>query len=115
VRHVSDEVAVMYLGKIVEQAGRKEIFECAAHPYSRALLSAVPIPDPDIEGTRTRIILTGDLPSPADPPSGCRFRTRCPIAIEACAGAEPPTVVLAPAHWAACIRIDAAGKHVAAG
>jgi oligopeptide transport system ATP-binding protein len=107
VRHVSDEVAVMYLGKIVEQADRKEIFERAAHPYSRALLSAVPIPDPDIESTRARIVLTGDLPSPANPPSGCRFRTRCPIAIGACADSEPPAVALAPEHWAACIRLDA--------
>ncbi len=105
VRHVSNEVAVMYLGKIVEMAGRMEIFERAAHPYSRALLSAVPIPDPDIERARERIILSGDLPSPANPPSGCRFRTRCPIAVEACAAAEPPPVSLAPGHWAACIRI----------
>jgi oligopeptide/dipeptide ABC transporter ATP-binding protein len=105
VRHVSDDVAVMYLGKIVERAGRQSIFTAAAHPYTKALLSAVPIPDPEIEQARERIILSGDLPSPTDPPSGCRFRTRCPIAIAACAEAEPPAKVLDTDHEAACIRV----------
>ena len=105
VRHVSDDVAVMYLGKIVERAGRQSIFTAAAHPYTKALLSAVPIPDPEIEQARERIILSGDLPSPTDPPSGCRFRTRCPIAIAACAEAEPPAKVLDADHEAACIRV----------
>jgi len=105
VRHVSDEVAVMYLGKIVERADRESIFTAAAHPYTKALLSAVPIPDPEIEQARERIILSGDLPSPTDPPSGCRFRTRCPIAIAACAAAEPPAKVLNADHEVACIRV----------
>jgi oligopeptide transport system ATP-binding protein len=105
VRHVSDEVAVMYLGRIVETASRQRIFDAAAHPYSRALLSAVPIPDPDVERSRERIILTGELPSPTKPPSGCRFRARCPMAIEACAAKDPPSKFLAPGHFAACLRV----------
>jgi oligopeptide transport system ATP-binding protein len=105
VRHVSDEVVVMYLGKIVERADRHSIFTSAAHPYTKALLSAVPIPDPDVERERARIILTGDLPSPTDPPSGCRFRTRCPMAIPACTEAEPPAREVARNHIAACIRV----------
>jgi oligopeptide/dipeptide ABC transporter ATP-binding protein len=105
VRHISDEVAVMYLGRIVETASRQRIFDAAAHPYSRALLSAVPIPDPDIERARARVILSGDLPSPANPPSGCRFRTRCPVAIETCAAEDPPSKFLAPGHFAACLRV----------
>jgi len=104
VRHVSDEIAARYLGRIVEQASRRSIFESPAHPYTKALLSAVPIPDPDIESARQRIILTGDLPNPADPPSGCRFRTRCPIAIPACAAEDPPQRALVPGHQVACIR-----------
>ena len=103
VRHVSDEVAVMYLGRIVERAPKMRIFESAAHPYSRALLSAVPIPDPDIERARERVVLTGDIPSPADPPSGCRFRTRCPQAVEVCATTEPPAKTLVPGHEAYCL------------
>jgi oligopeptide/dipeptide ABC transporter ATP-binding protein len=105
VRHISDEVAVMYLGRIVETASRQRIFDAAAHPYSRALLSAVPIPDPDLERARERIILSGDLPSPANPPSGCRFRTRCPAVIEACAVTDPPAKFLASGHFAACLRV----------
>jgi oligopeptide transport system ATP-binding protein len=105
VRHITDEVAVMYLGKIVERATRDDVFARAAHPYTQALLSAVPIPDPDVELARERIILTGDLPSPANPPSGCRFRTRCPKAIQACAEIEPPPIQVTENHTAACIRI----------
>jgi oligopeptide/dipeptide ABC transporter ATP-binding protein len=96
----------MYLGKIVELAGKEQIYTAPAHPYTKALLSAVPVPDPDIEASRQRTLLVGDLPNPADPPSGCRFRTRCPIAIGACAEADPPPHVLADGHWAKCIRLE---------
>jgi oligopeptide/dipeptide ABC transporter ATP-binding protein len=105
VRHVSDDIAVMYLGKIVELAGKDEIYAAPSHPYTRSLLSAVPVPDPDIEAQRQRIILKGDLPNPADPPSGCRFRTRCPVAIPECAAVDPMQYTLAPGHWAKCIRL----------
>ena len=105
VRHISDRVAVMYLGKIVEMAGKEEIYTAPAHPYTKSLMSAVPVPDPDVEAQRQRIILKGDLPNPANPPSGCRFRTRCPIAIDECAKIDPPQYPLGPAHWAKCIRL----------
>jgi oligopeptide transport system ATP-binding protein len=105
VRHMSDKVAVMYLGKIVEMASKDAIYAAAAHPYTRALMSAVPVPDPDVEAQRRRTILVGDLPNPANPPSGCRFRTRCPIAIADCAAIDPPPHELAGDHWAKCIRL----------
>jgi len=105
VRHVSDNIAVMYLGKIVELASKNEIYAAPAHPYTKSLMSAVPVPDPEIEAHRQRIILKGDLPNPADPPSGCRFRTRCPVAIAECAAVDPPQYPLAPGHWAKCIRL----------
>jgi oligopeptide transport system ATP-binding protein len=108
VRHVSDEVAVMYLGKIVEMAGKEQVYTAPAHPYTKALMSAVPVPDPDIESSRQRVLLAGDLPNPVNPPSGCHFRTRCPIAVRACAEQDPPAHVLADGHWAKCIRLEEA-------
>jgi peptide/nickel transport system ATP-binding protein len=104
IRHVSDRIAVMYLGKIVELTDRRSLYESPMHPYTRALLSAVPVPDPRrrAEGGRERILLQGDVPSPIKPPSGCRFHTRCWKATEVCKTAEPPLVSLAPGHEAAC-------------
>ena len=103
VRLVSDRILVLYLGRIVELGPRADVFETPAHPYTSALLSAAPIPDPAVARTRARTTLTGDPPSPIDPPSGCAFRTRCPIAVEACADKLPPMVEVSPGHEAACL------------
>ncbi len=106
VRHLSDRVAVLYLGKIVELADGKEIYKESLHPYSKALISAVPVPDPEIEAKRERIILKGDVPSPINPPSGCHFHTRCPYMIEECKRQTPSLVEIKPNHFAACVRIS---------
>jgi len=102
VREVADKVAVMYLGQIVELGETDELYRAPRHPYTVALLSAVPIPDPPLERARRRRVLTGELPSPTDPPPGCRFHPRCWKAQELCRRSEPPLVEMTPGHWAAC-------------
>jgi len=102
VKHISDRVAVMYLGKIVELAESGELYDNPRHPYTRALLSAIPIPDPQVEATRERIVLKGDLPSPINPPKGCQFHTRCPLATDKCKTDEPKLAEVSKGHFAAC-------------
>ena len=95
----------MYLGKIVELTGRKELYDNPLHPYTQALLSAVPIPDPVVEEQRRRVILEGDVPSPASPPVGCNFNTRCPVVMDVCYEKEPEFLDVGDGHWAACFRV----------
>jgi len=108
VRHIADRIAVMYLGEIVELGPSREVYDRPLMPYTRALISAVPVPDPSVEAERKRVVLTGDVPSPINPPSGCRFRTRCPYAIKECSEIKPRLREITPAHSAACIRIGPA-------
>ena len=106
VRHISDRIAVMYLGKIVELTTRTELYDDPRHPYTQALLSAVPIPDPVVEEQRKRVILEGDVPSPANPPVGCNFSTRCPVVMDICREQEPEFKETTSGHWTACFRVE---------
>jgi oligopeptide transport system ATP-binding protein len=102
VRYISTRVGVMYLGKMMELTSSDELYERPLHPYTKALLSAIPIPDPPLERQRRRMLLEGELPSPANPPSGCRFSSRCPLATDHCRAVEPDFREAAPRHWVAC-------------
>jgi oligopeptide transport system ATP-binding protein len=106
VRHISDRIAVMYLGNVAEVAQADDLYQRPKHPYTQALISAVPIPDPVIEAQRKRVILQGDIPSPLNPPTGCPFHTRCPVAIDRCKREKPPLVEVAPQHQVACFLAE---------
>jgi peptide/nickel transport system ATP-binding protein/oligopeptide transport system ATP-binding protein len=108
VEHISDRVAVMYLGKIVEMAPREALFENPLHMYTKALISAIPIPDPTLD--RERVLLEGEVPSPVNPPRGCRFHPRCPIAIDQCSQDEPTFEEVTPDHWVACFNLEQANQ-----
>ena len=110
VRHVCDRVAVMYLGQIVEEGICEDVFRNPQHPYTQALIAAIPVPDPAIERQREAQILSEEMPSPLAPPPGCRFHTRCPVAMDECAEVEPPAVTIADDHWAACLRARSDGS-----
>lgn len=110
VRHLAHRIAVMYFGRIVEEGTAAEIAESPAHPYTRALLSAVPVPNPDLQRSRQRTVLHGDLPDPAAPPAGCRFFSRCPVAMEACATDDPPLIPISPTRRVACLRHEQAAS-----
>lgn len=105
VRHISDRIAVMYLGRVVELADARDLYDEPLMPYTQALISALPVPDPKVEARRERITLKGEIPSPLDPPEGCHFHTRCPYAVESCKRSTPQLVEIKPRHFAACSRI----------
>ena len=109
VRHISSRIGVMYLGNLVETCPSKELYKNPLHPYTKILLSAIPIPDPKISRSQQRIVLEGDVPSPVNPPSGCRFRTRCPYAQEICAAEYPVNREMSPGHFCACHLVEAGG------
>ncbi len=102
VRHISHRIAILYAGKLVELAGSDAVYEDPRHPYTEALLSSVPIPDPPLQRSRQRIVLQGEIPNPIDPPTGCRFQTRCPLVQDVCRHESPPLEEKSPGHWAAC-------------
>ena len=102
VKHISDRILVMYMGQVVEECKAEELYANPQHPYTKALISAIPIPDPEIESTRKRIVLEGQVPSPIDPPAGCRFAGRCPFATEKCKEYAPERREVAPGHFASC-------------
>ena len=102
VRYIATRVGVMYLGRMMELTSSGELYENPLHPYTKALLSAIPIPDPPLERQRRRMLLAGDLPSPANPPTGCRFSSRCPLAVDHCRATEPEFREVASGHWVAC-------------